>query len=150
MEYIRVADIADLPANKMITVVVKGQEVLLANIDGAYYAIANKCTHLGGSLSKGVLDGNVVKCPSRYILAMRYFEISAYNRSVADVLKKALGQRAFCVLHGFRLKRFSIRRPRRAGEADVGQHADSSQHSTVTTQWEFISSKEKLLWHPES
>jgi hypothetical protein len=91
MEYIRVADIADLPANKMITVVVKGQEVLLANIDGAYYAIANKCTHLGGSLSKGVLDGNVVKCPSRYILAMRYFEISAYNRSVADVLKKALG-----------------------------------------------------------
>lgn len=63
MEYIKVADIADLPANKMITVVVKGQEVLLANIDGAYYAIANKCTHLGGSLSKGVLDGNVVKCP---------------------------------------------------------------------------------------
>jgi hypothetical protein len=34
MEYIRVADIADLPANKMITVVVKGQEVLLANTMG--------------------------------------------------------------------------------------------------------------------
>ena len=63
MEYIRVADKAELPANKMIVVVVGGKEVLLANIDGSYYAIANKCTHLGGSLSKGSLDGSVVTCP---------------------------------------------------------------------------------------
>ncbi len=63
MEYIRVADKAELPANKMILVVVGGKEVLLANIDGSYYAIANKCTHLGGSLSKGSLDGSIVTCP---------------------------------------------------------------------------------------
>ncbi len=63
MEYIRVADKAELPANKMILVVVGGKEVLLANLDGSYYAIANKCTHLGGSLSKGSLDGNIVTCP---------------------------------------------------------------------------------------
>ena len=63
MEYIRVADKAELPENKMIVVVVGGKEVLLANIDGSYYAIANKCTHLGGSLSKGSLDGSVVTCP---------------------------------------------------------------------------------------
>ncbi len=63
MEYTRVADTVDLPANKMLTVVVNGQQVLLANVDGAYYAIANKCTHRGGSLAEGVLDGNVVICP---------------------------------------------------------------------------------------
>jgi len=63
MEYIRVADKAELPVNKMILVVVGGKEVLLANVDGSYYAIANKCTHLGGSLSKGSLEGSIVTCP---------------------------------------------------------------------------------------
>jgi len=63
MEFIRVADIAELPENKMIIVVVDGKEVLLANVGGSYYAIANKCTHLGGSLVKGALEGSIVTCP---------------------------------------------------------------------------------------
>jgi 3-phenylpropionate/trans-cinnamate dioxygenase ferredoxin subunit len=62
MEYVRVADKAELPSNKMIIVVVGGKEVLLANVDGSYYAIANKCTHAGGSLVKGSLDGSIVTC----------------------------------------------------------------------------------------
>ena len=63
MEYIRVADKAELPLNKMIMVVVGGKEILLTNLDGSYYAIANKCTHAGGSLAKGSLDGSTVTCP---------------------------------------------------------------------------------------
>ena len=63
MEYIKVANKVELPSNKMIMVIVGGKEVLLANVDGSYYAIANKCTHLGGSLVKGSLDGSIVTCP---------------------------------------------------------------------------------------
>jgi 3-phenylpropionate/trans-cinnamate dioxygenase ferredoxin subunit len=63
MEFVKAVDVAELPANKMITVVVDGKEVLLANVDGSYYAIANKCTHFGGSLAQGVLEGSVVTCP---------------------------------------------------------------------------------------
>jgi 3-phenylpropionate/trans-cinnamate dioxygenase ferredoxin subunit len=63
MEYVRVADKTELPSNKMIMVIVGGKEVLLANVDGSYYAIANKCTHAGGSLAKGSLDGSIVTCP---------------------------------------------------------------------------------------
>jgi 3-phenylpropionate/trans-cinnamate dioxygenase ferredoxin component len=63
MEYVRVADKSELPANKMIMVVVGGKEILLANVDGSYYAIANKCSHLGGSLAKGSLEGCIVTCP---------------------------------------------------------------------------------------
>jgi len=44
-------------------VVVGGKEVLLANVDGSYFAIANKCTHAGGSLAKGSLEGSIVTCP---------------------------------------------------------------------------------------
>ena len=63
MEYVRVADKSELPTNKMIIVVVGGKEVLLANLDGSYYAIANTCTHAGGSLAKGSIDGSIVRCP---------------------------------------------------------------------------------------
>jgi 3-phenylpropionate/trans-cinnamate dioxygenase ferredoxin component len=39
-----------------------GTRVLLANVDGKFYAIDNTCTHLGCSLSDGRLDGSVVQC----------------------------------------------------------------------------------------
>lgn len=36
---------------------------MLANLDGQYYAIGNKCTHRGCKLSKGTLKGEIIKCP---------------------------------------------------------------------------------------
>ena len=39
------------------------QQVLLANIDGKYYAIGSVCTHMGGPLDRGKLDGHEVECP---------------------------------------------------------------------------------------
>jgi len=63
MEYVKVLDKAELPTNTMKIVVVDGKEVLLSNVDDAYCAIANKCTHAGGSLAGGVLKGSTVTCP---------------------------------------------------------------------------------------
>ncbi len=63
MEYVRVLDTSELPPNRMIILVINGKDVLLSNVDGTYYAITNKCTHLGGSLGKGVLENGIVTCP---------------------------------------------------------------------------------------
>ena len=63
MEFVTVCEVSDIPANQMRKVIVNSKEILLANIDGSYYAIANKCSHLGGSLAKGTLDGSTVTCP---------------------------------------------------------------------------------------
>jgi 3-phenylpropionate/trans-cinnamate dioxygenase ferredoxin subunit len=63
MEYIRVAGTAEVPVNAIKKVVVGGKEVLLANVDGSYHAIVNRCTHLGGSLADGSLEGGIVTCP---------------------------------------------------------------------------------------
>jgi nitrite reductase/ring-hydroxylating ferredoxin subunit len=52
MDFVKVIDEAELPTNKMVMVVVGGKEVLLANVDGSYFAIANKCTHAGGLFQK--------------------------------------------------------------------------------------------------
>lgn len=64
MRYVRVAATAELPSNTKIPVVVNGAEVLLANVAGVYYAIANTCTHAGGSLARGVLQGSIITCPN--------------------------------------------------------------------------------------
>jgi nitrite reductase/ring-hydroxylating ferredoxin subunit len=42
---------------------VGGVDVLVANVDGQIYAIANSCTHHGGPLDEGELQGTVVTCP---------------------------------------------------------------------------------------
>lgn len=63
MGYRRIAGISEVPVNTMKIIEVDGISILLSNIDGAFYAIDNKCTHFGGSLGKGKLEGNTVTCP---------------------------------------------------------------------------------------
>ena len=61
--FVKVAETSEIPTGKMKMVKVEEKEFLIANIDGNYYAIGNKCTHAGGNLSKGSLEGNIVTCP---------------------------------------------------------------------------------------
>ena len=42
---------------------VSGKRVALFNVEGVFYAIDDTCTHRGGPLSEGELDGKVVTCP---------------------------------------------------------------------------------------
>jgi 3-phenylpropionate/trans-cinnamate dioxygenase ferredoxin component len=63
MKYVEAATLDDLPSGSLKSVEVEGKAVLLANIAGQIYAIGGKCTHAGGDLSKGRLEGQVVICP---------------------------------------------------------------------------------------
>jgi 3-phenylpropionate/trans-cinnamate dioxygenase ferredoxin subunit len=44
-------------------VLVGGHEVLLARVEGKYYAVGNRCPHMGGDLSAGKLEGAIITCP---------------------------------------------------------------------------------------
>jgi 3-phenylpropionate/trans-cinnamate dioxygenase ferredoxin subunit len=61
--YIPVAKTGDLLPGKMICVQVAGERILVANVDGVYYATDDTCTHEDASLSSGSLTGELVKCP---------------------------------------------------------------------------------------
>ena len=60
---IRVAETKDVPPGTAKAVDVEGRAVALFNVDGTYYAIADTCTHRGGPLSEGAVEGTVVTCP---------------------------------------------------------------------------------------
>ncbi len=62
-DFVRVARVGDVPAGEMLTVQVDGDDVVLANVDGEIYAFAGECTHRGGPLGDGVLEGDEVECP---------------------------------------------------------------------------------------
>lgn len=53
----------DITTGACNTVDVNGTEVAVFNVDGTYHAVQNECTHAGGPLCEGTLDGNVVTCP---------------------------------------------------------------------------------------
>jgi len=54
------SDIAEGEAHR---VVVDGVEVLLCNVGGEIYAVEDICTHDGGALDQGELDGARIVCP---------------------------------------------------------------------------------------
>lgn len=61
--WVEVARAAEVKPDSMKRVTVEGHALLLANIDGRYYAVDDTCTHEDASLSSGSLKGELVKCP---------------------------------------------------------------------------------------
>ena len=63
MKYIEIADINEIPVGSKKKIETATGTVLVVNIQGSFYALDNKCPHMGGSLGDGVLEGNHIICP---------------------------------------------------------------------------------------
>jgi nitrite reductase/ring-hydroxylating ferredoxin subunit len=61
--FVKVGRIDDFPEGKLTKVQVKGEEVVLAKVDGRIHAIVDSCTHRGAPLHEGQLEGTIVTCP---------------------------------------------------------------------------------------
>lgn len=60
---VQVALVSELPPGTGRQVHVEGQPVAVFNVGGTVYAIAGACSHRGGPLGEGALEGSVVTCP---------------------------------------------------------------------------------------
>jgi len=60
--FVRVASLADLPANALMAVDVDGTAVCLAHADGIVYAFQDNCSHKDFPLHSGSLDGTRLEC----------------------------------------------------------------------------------------
>ena len=70
--FFTVCDEADLPNGERIFVQIKGKDIVIINIAGRLYALADLCSHDGGPLGEGNLEGEAIKCPrhgARFSLA---------------------------------------------------------------------------------
>jgi nitrite reductase/ring-hydroxylating ferredoxin subunit len=62
-EWSAVLDDAELREGQMRCVEADGTPVMVARRDGALYALSNHCSHRGGPLHEGTIDGLTVSCP---------------------------------------------------------------------------------------
>jgi nitrite reductase/ring-hydroxylating ferredoxin subunit len=62
-DFVEVAKISEIPSGKMKHTEVNGKEIMIANVNGKFYALTDRCGHMNALLSMGNLTGNTVTCP---------------------------------------------------------------------------------------
>ena len=62
-EWVRVAREGELSPGEWRVVDVDGTQIVVFNLDGELYAIEDVCTHDGGQLTGGGIDGDQIECP---------------------------------------------------------------------------------------
>jgi nitrite reductase/ring-hydroxylating ferredoxin subunit len=65
-DFVEVAKTGEIELGKMKSVDVKGVAVLIANVDGKFYAMDDRCGHMNAMLSMGTLRGKIVVCPFHF------------------------------------------------------------------------------------
>lgn len=62
-DWVTVARIEDFDPGTHKVVDVDGANIVVFNLDGKYYAIEDVCTHDGGQLTGGEIEGDQIVCP---------------------------------------------------------------------------------------
>ena len=62
MERIFVGKTIEIKPNQMKKVSIDGNDIVVMNIDANYFAISDTCSHAGGSLSEGKIEGSTITC----------------------------------------------------------------------------------------
>lgn len=63
MKFIKVGNIGDFKDTNKLLVKAEGKEILVVKLNEEYFAIDNRCTHMGGSLFEGEIKGDLIVCP---------------------------------------------------------------------------------------
>src|SRR5512136_1521861 len=63
MDMEKVCKVSDVLKASMKGFTVKGRQILVANVDGSFYAVDAICPHMNGYLPSGKLEKNEVVCP---------------------------------------------------------------------------------------
>lgn len=62
-EFVKVAKISEVPPGTRKLVDFEEVTVALFNLEGQFYCIEDVCTHDGGPVAEGELDGFTIECP---------------------------------------------------------------------------------------
>ena len=65
-EFVPVAKADDVPPGNMTVVAIDRERIMLANVDGQFFAMRDMCGHRNAPLSRGRLEGCIVECPLHF------------------------------------------------------------------------------------
>ena len=61
--FVTVARVGEIPPGGVKVVRLDDQEIAVFNLAGVYHAVDDVCTHDGGPLAEGLIDGHTIECP---------------------------------------------------------------------------------------
>ncbi len=61
-DFVKVAGENEIAPGERIVVQIGRKWVIVFNVGGQFYAIEDQCTHDGGELADGALDGHEIRC----------------------------------------------------------------------------------------
>ncbi len=62
-DFVPVAKTDDVPLGRVKVVEVNGRRLALAHCEDGFFAVDDVCTHDGGPLGEGTLEGCLIECP---------------------------------------------------------------------------------------
>jgi nitrite reductase/ring-hydroxylating ferredoxin subunit len=62
-DYVEAGKVSEITEGHMKHVEINGKEIAIANLDGKFYAFADRCGHMNARLSRGNINQNIVTCP---------------------------------------------------------------------------------------
>ena len=62
-DWVTVAKVGEVAPGDWRTAMVDDAPIVVFNLDGEYYAIEDVCTHDGGQLTGGTVEGDEIVCP---------------------------------------------------------------------------------------
>ncbi|MGI9310029.1 MAG: non-heme iron oxygenase ferredoxin subunit [bacterium] len=62
-DWINAVAVGDLPPGERVVVEIEGASIALFNLDGAFHAIEDVCTHDGSEIASGCLVDGEIECP---------------------------------------------------------------------------------------
>lgn len=63
VEYVEIAPASELPNGERLFVEIEDKLIVIFNIAGQYFAIADVCSHDDGPVGEGTLEGHTITCP---------------------------------------------------------------------------------------
>ena len=94
MSWVRAAPAASIPPGDYATVEADGVFVAIFNVEGEFLAVEDVCTHDGGGLAGGAVEGDQVICPrhgarfclrtGRALSPPAYEPVRSYETRVVD------------------------------------------------------------------
>ncbi|MCA9127640.1 MAG: Rieske 2Fe-2S domain-containing protein [Planctomycetales bacterium] len=62
-EFIPVATVSGFPESRKLCLEIDDRFIVLVHVDGKFYCLDDVCTHDGGPLGEGELEGKCLVCP---------------------------------------------------------------------------------------
>lgn len=61
--YVEAGKVSEISNGQMKHAEINGKEIVIANLDGKFYAFSERCGHMNARLSRGNINQNIVTCP---------------------------------------------------------------------------------------